>query len=60
VLPFDEITDTFAFKEGEGDKSLAYWRAVHKDFFSRCLKEAGLAFNEKMKVVCEEFEVVYQ
>ena len=48
-----------AFKEGEGDRSLEYWREVHKKFFRECLEEYGLEFSENMKVVCEEFEVVY-
>ncbi len=60
VLPFNKATETFAFKEGEGGRSLSYWQTVHKDFFSHCLKEAGLAFEEEIKVVCEEFEVRYK
>jgi uncharacterized protein YhfF len=26
---FDEVDDQFAYDEGEGDRSLAYWRAAH-------------------------------
>ena len=59
VVPFCEVSAKHAFKEGEGDRSLAYWRKVHEAFFSECMKEAGLAFDEDMKVVCEEFRVVY-
>lgn len=32
-LRFDEIDEAFAFEEGEGDRSLLYWRIVHEDFF---------------------------
>lgn len=32
---FDEIDAAFAFEEGEGDRSLAYWRAVHQTFFEK-------------------------
>ena len=60
VAPFDMISETHAYKEGEGDKSLDYWREVHRDFFTSSLAEAGLAFTEQMDVVCEEFEVVYK
>lgn len=59
VVPFCEVTADHAFKEGEGDKSLAYWRKVHEAFFTECMEEAGLVFDENMKVVCEEFRVVY-
>jgi uncharacterized protein YhfF len=33
VVIFDEVSEEHAFKEGEGDKTLAYWRQVHEDFF---------------------------
>ncbi|MBR5127250.1 MAG: ASCH domain-containing protein [Roseburia sp.] len=59
VIPFCEVTPDHAFKEGEGDRSLAYWRKVHEAFFAACMEEAGLVFDENMKVVCEEFRVVY-
>lgn len=60
IVPFKEVTEEFAKIEGEGDKSLEYWRTVHIDFFSRELKDYGKEFSEDMLVVCEEFEVVYK
>ena len=60
VLPFNEVSEEHARKEGEGDCSLAYWKKVHKDFFQEELAEIGKAFYEEMMVVCEEFEVVYK
>lgn len=33
VVPFKEVSEKHAFKEGEGDKTLAYWRDVHEAFF---------------------------
>lgn len=59
VVPFDEVSAEHAYKEGEGDKSLDYWREVHEKFFSECLEQEGMEFTPAMKVVCEEFEVVY-
>lgn len=60
VVPFGMVTESHAYKEGEGDRSLAHWRKVHTAFFTACLHEAGLSFCETTKIVCEEFEVVYQ
>lgn len=60
VVPFDEVTAEHAFKEGEGDKTLAYWRKVHQEVFAQWMKEAGLEFTADMPVVCEEFSVVYR
>ena len=60
VVPFNEVTAEHAYKEGEGDKSLDFWREVHEKFFTECLNEIGQKFTPGMKVVCEEFMVVYK
>jgi len=59
IVSYREITAEHAFKEGEGDRSLAYWRKVHEAFFTQDMAASGLTFDESMPVVCEEFEVVY-
>ena len=59
VLPFNQVSADHAFKEGEGDKSLAYWQQVHQAFFTECLAEAGLEFSQESGVVLEEFHKVY-
>ena len=59
VQPFNQVSAQHAFKEGEGDKSLAYWRQVHEDFFTDCLGEVGLTFTPESKVFLEEFRKVY-
>ena len=59
VEPFSQVSAQHAYKEGEGDKSLTYWRQVHEDFFTDCLGEAGLTFTPESKVVLEEFRKVY-
>ncbi|MFA9464170.1 MAG: ASCH domain-containing protein [Velocimicrobium sp.] len=60
IVPFDEVSESHAYKEGEGDRSLAYWRRVHEEFFGDCLQEVEVDFSSTMQVVCEEFKVVYQ
>ncbi len=60
VLPFKEVNEELAYIEGEGDKSLDYWRRVHIEFFTEELKEYNIEFNEDMLVVFEEFELVYK
>ncbi|MCR2045091.1 ASCH domain-containing protein [Anaerosalibacter massiliensis] len=60
ILPFKYVTEEFAIMEGEGDKSLEYWRNVHIKFFTEELKEVGKQFNEDMNIVYEEFEVVFK
>ena len=59
VIPFREVSADHAYKEGEGDRSLAYWRQVHEELFTKWLADIGLTFSPESKVVLEEFHVVY-
>lgn len=59
VMPFDEVEEEHARKEGEGNLSLTYWRDVHKRFFEREMMKLGKVFSSKSLVVCEEFEIIY-
>ena len=59
IRPFSQIDEAFAFQEGEGDRTLAYWRHVHKTFFTGEMEAAGLSFSEDMLVVMERFTRVY-
>ena len=59
VVPFRDVGADHARREGEGDRSLAYWRQVHEAFFTEALAQAGLVFDEDMPVVCEEFRRVW-
>ena len=60
VVPFDEVSAAHAYKEGEGDRSLAYWRMSHEEFFTEELKETEIEFNGRTIILCEEFKVVYK
>ena len=60
VAEFNKVSEEHAFKEGEGDRSLEYWRKVHADFLMNELASVRKSFDGNTKVVCEEFEVVYK
>lgn len=61
VLPFCKVDERHAYLEGEGDRSLAYWRKVHEDFFRReCEGYDRIEFDENFKVLCEEFKCLYR
>ena len=61
MTPFKDITEEYAFIEGEGDKSLSWWKEAHTEVFRReCREDFGMDFTEDMECVCEYFEVVYQ
>lgn len=52
VIPFNQVDAVFAYDEGEGDRSLEYWRKEHEAFFSR-----NGDFNQDMLIVCERFKI---
>ena len=59
LVPFSQVSAQHAYKEGEGDRSLAYWQKVHETIFSKWFDECGLTFSPDSVIVLEEFEVVY-
>jgi uncharacterized protein YhfF len=59
VVAFDGVTDRFAAREGEGDKTLGYWRDVHWRSFARECQRIGREPDLRMPVVCEQFRVIY-
>ena len=60
VTEFNKVSSEHAYKEGEGDRSLDYWREVHINFLTNELASVHQSFDENTKVVCEEFKVVYK
>ena len=50
---FDEVDATFAYDEGEDDRTLATWRSAHRRYFTRLGQ-----FAEDMALWCERFRVV--
>ncbi len=59
IRPFAEVDAEFAAAEGEGDRSLEYWRTVHWRFFTRSLAKIGRVPTDEMPLVCERFRLVY-
>ena len=58
IEPFNMVDEEQAFAEGEGDRSLEYWREAHWSYFARRCEALGREPTEYMPVVCERFRVV--
>jgi uncharacterized protein YhfF len=50
---YGDVDAAFAHDEGEGDRSLSYWRDAHRRYFTRLGK-----FSEDMMLMCERFRLV--
>ena len=55
VRAFGLVDEAFAWKEGEGDRSLSYWRAAHVRFFA----SEGRSVDDDTLVVLETFELLW-
>ncbi|MGN1190606.1 MAG: GNAT family N-acetyltransferase [Candidatus Ornithospirochaeta sp.] len=59
ITPFVDVHPYHGYLEGEGNRTLDYWREVHERFFAPDYKESGKEFDPKGEVVLEEFDVIY-
>lgn len=50
---FGEVDAAFAHDEGEGDRSLAWWREAHRRYFTRRGE-----FWPEMELYCERFRLI--
>ena len=58
LVPFGAVDAAFAAAEGEGDRSLVWWRAAHTAFFGRTLARLGGRLDATSIVVCERFRLL--
>ena len=59
IGPLSSVDEQFAWDEGEGDRSLAYWLDVHRDYCRRRLEALGLPYSEAVAVTFERFDLVW-
>jgi uncharacterized protein YhfF len=59
VGPLMSVDDSFAWDEGEGDRSRRSWLDDHEAYFRRYLPTIGLEFSWDMPTVFERFDVLY-
>jgi uncharacterized protein YhfF len=57
---FRKVPRRIAVAEGEGDRSLAHWRRVHRKFFSPFLEEWGIEELDEAEVITEHFRLVHR
>lgn len=60
IGPLSSVDEQFAYDEGEGDRTLAYWLDAHTRFFGRFLPTLGIEFDPDMATVFQRFDVPYQ
>lgn len=59
VVAFDQVSAEYARVEGEGDRSLDYWRRVHWAYYQRELEGSRFQPSTDMPIVCIQFDRVF-
>lgn len=59
LVPFKAVSSEFAYVEGEGDRSLDYWRRVHLEYYERECANEGSVFDPEELIVCERFRLLW-
>lgn len=59
LVPFDDIDEDFARTEGEGDKTLAWWRDAHAAYYARRGEQLGIDLGANPLIAAERFELVH-
>lgn len=54
-----DVDANFASIEGEGDKSLTYWKTEHDAYYRRQAAAEGFVYDDSMVGVCEQFDCVW-
>lgn len=58
VRRLGDVDEAFALREGEGDRTLAWWRTAHEAYYRRVLDGTGIRVDDDLLIVCEHFERV--
>lgn len=53
------VDEKFAWDEGEGNRSLAYWKSEHDAYFERQAKQDKFEYSDNMICICERFKKIW-
>jgi uncharacterized protein YhfF len=59
TIPFDEVTEDYAWHGGEGDRSMAGWRKMYWSYIERECQRLALEPSPKTPLLMRRFRVVY-
>ena len=60
IGPLSSVDEQFAWDEGEGDRTRAWWLEAHTWYFTTTAERTGIEFRPDMPTVFERFTVTYQ
>jgi uncharacterized protein YhfF len=60
IIPYDEVTEDYAWHGGEGDRSMATWRDIYGRYIASECARMGREPSPAAPLVMERFRVVYR
>ncbi len=54
-----QVDEAFAWDEGEGDRSLTFWKEAHDAYYRRQAERDGFVYSDEMTCVCERFKLIW-
>ncbi len=59
LMPLVDVDDTFAWDEGEGDRTRDWWLSAHRKYFSAQARRESFKMCDTIETVFERFEIVW-
>ena len=59
VKPLSQVDARFAWVEGAGDGSRAWWLTAHQNYFTRQAARDGFAMHDDIETVFERFDLIW-
>lgn len=59
IGPLISVDDKFAWDEGEGDRSRAWWLDAHRRFFRRQAAREDFVMHDEIETIFERFRLVW-
>ena len=59
IGPLNSVDERFAWDEGEGERTRAWWLSAHRRFFGRRAAAQGFQMHDEIETIFERFEVVW-
>jgi uncharacterized protein YhfF len=59
IGPLNSVDERFAWDEGEGERTRAWWLSAHRRFFERRAAAQGFRMHDEIETMFERFEIVW-
>src|SRR4030081_3607257 len=59
IGPLNSVDERFAWDEGEGERTRAWWLFAHRWYFERRAAAQGFQMHDEIETMFERFEIVW-